>query len=376
MKLKMEVPLSGPDITQKEIDAVVDVMHSGILSIGPRLEEFEHKIAEYIGVKHAVGVNSGTSGLHLLVRSMDISDDDEVITTPFSFISSSNCILFERAKPVFVDIDPLTLNMDIDRIEDKITQRTKAILAVDVFGHPMDIARVRTIADKHGLKLIEDSCEALGSEYNGAKAGSKADAAVFAFYPNKQMTTAEGGMIVTDDDDIAALCRSMRSQGRPITGLWLEHERLGYNYRLSELHAALGCVQIGRIEEIIDKRNRVAQRYNNMLKDIDGITLPYISPDVNKMSWFIYVVRLDKRIDRNAVMQHLLDNGIGCRPYFTPIHLQPYFRDMFGYKEGDFPITESVAESTIALPFFNNLSDEQMDYTVYNLKRAIERFGR
>ncbi|MDK2902399.1 MAG: perosamine synthetase [Clostridiales bacterium] len=372
----MEVPLSGPDITQKEIDAVVDVMHSGILSIGPRLEEFEHKIAEYIGVKHAVGVNSGTSGLHLLVRSMGISDDDEVITTPFSFISSSNCILFERAKPVFVDIDPLTLNMDIDRIEDKITQRTKAILAVDVFGHPMDIARVRTIADKHGLKLIEDSCEALGSEYNGAKAGSKADAAVFAFYPNKQMTTAEGGMIVTDDDDIAALCRSMRSQGRPITGLWLEHERLGYNYRLSELHAALGCVQIGRIEEIIDKRNRVAQRYNNMLKDIDGITLPYISPDVNKMSWFIYVVRLDKRIDRNAVMQHLLDNGIGCRPYFTPIHLQPYFRDMFGYKEGDFPITESVAESTIALPFFNNLSDEQMDYTVYNLKRAIERFGR
>nr|WP_291953893.1 DegT/DnrJ/EryC1/StrS family aminotransferase [Mahella sp.] len=376
MELKMEVPLSGPDITQKEIDAVVDVMRSGILSIGPKLEEFEHKIAEYIGVKHAIGVNSGTSGLHLLVRSMGISDDDEVITTPFSFISSSNCILFERAKPIFVDIDSLTLNMDIDRIEDKITQRTKAILAVDVFGHPMDIARVRTIADKHGLKLIEDSCEALGSEYNGAKAGSRADAAVFAFYPNKQMTTAEGGMIVTDDDDIAALCRSMRSQGRPITGLWLEHERLGYNYRLSELHAALGCVQIGRIEEIIDKRNRVAQRYNNMLKDIDGITLPYISPDVNKMSWFIYVVRLDKRIDRNAVMQYLLDNGIGCRPYFTPIHLQPYFRDMFGYKEGDFPITEGVAESTIALPFFNNLSDEQMDYTVYNLKRAIERFGR
>jgi perosamine synthetase len=376
MGLKMKVPLSGPDITQKEIDAVMDVMRSGILSIGPKLEEFEHKIAEYIGVKHAVGVNSGTSGLHLLVRSMEISDDDEVITTPFSFISSSNCILFERAKPVFVDIDPLTLNMDIDRIEDKISERTKAILAVDVFGQPMDIAKVRTITDKYGLKLIEDSCEALGSEYNGVKAGSRADAAVFAFYPNKQMTTAEGGMIVTDDDDIAALCRSMRSQGRPITGLWLEHERLGYNYRLSELHAALGCVQIGRIEEIIDKRNRVAQRYNNMLKDIEGVTLPYISPDVNKMSWFIYVVRLDKRIDRNAVMQYLLDNGIGCRPYFTPIHLQPYFRDMFGYKEGDFPITEGVAESTVALPFFNNLSDEQMDYTVYNLKRAIERFGR
>jgi perosamine synthetase len=376
MGLKMKVPLSGPDITQKEIDAVMDVMRSGILSIGPKLEEFEHKIAEYIGVKHAVGVNSGTSGLHLLVRSMEISDDDEVITTPFSFISSSNCILFERAKPVFVDIDPLTLNMDIDRIEDKISERTKAILAVDVFGQPMDIAKVRTITDKYGLKLIEDSCEALGSEYNGVKAGSRADAAVFAFYPNKQMTTAEGGMIVTDDDDIAALCRSMRSQGRPITGLWLEHERLGYNYRLSELHAALGCVQIGRIEEIIDKRNRVAQRYNNMLKDIDGVTLPYISPDVNKMSWFIYFVRLDKRIDRNAVMQYLLDNGIGCRPYFTPIHLQPYFRDMFGYKEGDFPLTEGVAESTVALPFFNNLSDEQMDYTVYNLKRAIERFGR
>lgn len=372
----MNVPLSGPDITQKEIDAVTEVLRSGILSIGPKLEEFEQKIADYAGVKHAVGVNSGTSGLHLLVRSMGISDGDEVITTPFSFISSSNCILFERANPVFVDIEPHTLNMNIDLIEDKITDKTKAILAVDVFGQPVDIMRIKDIADRHGLKLIEDSCEALGSEYKGIKAGSKADAAVFAFYPNKQITTAEGGMIVTNDDYTAALCRSMRSQGRPITGLWLEHERLGYNYRLSELHAALGCVQMERVEEIIAKRAKVAQRYNVLLKDVDGLTVPYISPDVNKMSWFIYVIRLDKHIDRNAVMQYLLDNGIGCRPYFTPIHLQPYFRDMYGYKEGDFPITEAVAESTIALPFFNNLTDEQMDYTVAKLKEAIGLFGR
>lgn len=372
----MNVPLSGPDITQKEIDAVTEVLRSGILSIGPKLEEFEQKIADYAGVKHAVGVNSGTSGLHLLVRSMGISDGDEVITTPFSFISSSNCILFERANPVFVDIEPHTLNMNIDLIEDKITDKTKAILAVDVFGQPVDIMRIKDIADRHGLKLIEDSCEALGSEYKGIKAGSKADAAVFAFYPNKQITTAEGGMIVTNDDYTAALCRSMRSQGRPITGLWLEHERLGYNYRLSELHAALGCVQMERVEEIIAKRAKVAQRYNVLLKDVDGLTVPYISPDVNKMSWFIYVIRLDKHIDRNAVMQYLLDNGIGCRPYFTPIHLQLYFRDMYGYKEGDFPITEAVAESTIALPFFNNLTDEQMDYTVAKLKEAIGLFGR
>ncbi|SHF51981.1 perosamine synthetase [Caldanaerobius fijiensis DSM 17918] len=372
----MNVPLARPDITQREIDAVVEVLKSDILSIGPKIVEFEEKVAKYVGKKYAIAVNSGTSALHLIVRSLGIRDGDEVITTPFTFVATVNCFLYERAKPVFVDIDPDTLNMDIDKIEEKITDRTKAIMAVDIFGQPLDMVKINEIAKKYNLKVIEDSCEALGSEYNGIKAGTLCDAGAFAFYPNKQITTAEGGVIVTDNEDIAQLSRSMRSQGRPITGLWLEHERLGFNYRFSELNAALGIVQMERIEEIIKKRARVAEKYNERLKNLDGVKIPYIAPQVNKMSWFIYVIRLDKNIDRNKVMQYLINNGIGCRPYFTPVHLQPYIKEMTGYKEGDFPVTESVAKSTIALPFFNKITNEQIDYVVEKLREAINLFGK
>lgn len=371
----MNVPLSGPDITDLEIKYVNEVLSSTKLSIGPIIEEFEKKVAQFTGTKHAIAVNSGTSGLHLIVKSLDIKDDDEVITTPFSFVASSNCVMMERARPVFVDIDPLTLNLDISQIEEKINEKTKALLPVDVFGQTVDMVQINKLAKKYNLKVIEDSCEAIGGEYNGIKAGKMCDAGVFAFYPNKQITTAEGGIIVTDNDDIADLCRSMRSQGRPITGLWLEHERLGYNYRLSELHAALGVAQMERIEEILDKRCKVADTYNTKLKRIHGVSVPYIAPEVNRMSWFVYVVRLDKRVDRNRVMNYLIENGIGCRPYFTPIHLQKYFIELYGYKKGDFPVTEEVAESTIALPFFNNLTEEQIDYVAANLKEGIEKFG-
>lgn len=367
----MEVPLSGPDITEREINAVVEVLRSGVLSIGPQLEEFENKIATFVGVKHAIGVNSGTSGLHLAVRALGISDSDEVITTPFSFIASSNCILFERATPVFVDIDPLTLNIDVERIESAITPRTKALLPVDAFGQPVDIEAIKRIAAKYDLPIIEDACEALGAEFNGIKAGSQADIAVFAFYPNKQITTAEGAMVVTNDDHIADLVRSMRSQGRPITGLWLEHERLGYNYRMSELHAALGCVQMDRIDEIISKRQRVAEMYNSYLSEVEEVSVPYVDPRV-KMSWFIYVVRFHASVNRDKVMEYLIEHGVGCKPYFTPIHLQPFYREM-GFNEGDFPITESVAKTTLALPFFSNMTDEQIDYVVKTLKEGIAK---
>lgn len=371
----MKIPLGNADITQKEIDAVTEVMASGILSIGPKIIEFENKIAEFVGTKHAIAVNSGTSALHLIVRSLGIKDGDEVVTTPFSFVSSSNCVLMERGKPVFVDIDPKTLNLDISQIESKINRNTKAILPVDIFGQPFNMDKLSLISKKHGLKVIEDSCEALGSEYKGIKCGKMFDAGAFAFYPNKQITTAEGGVIVTDNDEIADLCRSMRSQGRPITGLWLEHERMGYNYRFSELHAALGIAQMERIEGILNKRDKVAQMYNSKLKKVPGVMIPYIAPEVNRMSWFVYVIRLDEHIDRNKVMQYLLDSDIGCRPYFTPIHLQKYFREVFGYKEGDFPITERVASSTIALPFFNNLEEEQIEYVIVKLNKAIEMYG-
>ena len=371
----MEVQLAKPDISQKEIDSVVEVMKSGILSIGPKVREFEKRFEDYLGIKHAIAVNSGTSGLHLLIKANGIKVGDEVITTPFSFIATANCILFEGAKPVFTDICPKTLNMDIEGIEKKINGRTKAILAVDVFGNPVDIERLRAIARKYDLLLLEDSCEALGSEYNGIKCGSMADGAVFGFYPNKQITTGEGGIVVTNNDEIAELCRSYRSQGRAITGVWLEHERLGYNYRLSELNSALGIAQMNRLDEFIKKRSSIAEKYNARLSHIEGVTTPFIPLHVTRMSWFVYVIRLDSSIDRDKIMQHLLDNGVACRPYFTPIHLQSYFRKLYGYKEGDFPVTEEVAASTIALPFFNDLQDEQIDYVVSVLKEGLVKYA-
>ncbi len=372
----MKIDLARPDITQAEIDAVLGVMKSGWLSIGPMVEEFEKKIANYIGVKHAIAVNSGTSGLHLLIKSFDIKDDDEVITTPFSFVASTNCILFERAKPVFVDINPETLEMDIDSIEAKITGKTKAILAVDVFGQPMDIGRLRAIADKHKLILIEDSCEALGSEYNGVKSGSIADAGVFAFYPNKQITTGEGGMIVTNDDNIAELCRSYRSQGRAITGFWLHHERMGYNYRMSEVNAAIGSVQMDRLDDIIEKRNAVAEKYNERLSQISGVTIPYVSPKTTVMSWFVYVIRLAENINRDKVMEYLKNNGVACRPYFTPIHIQPYIKEMYGYEEFDFPNTAKAGRSCIALPFYNDMDNEEIEYVTAVLENGIRNNTR
>ncbi len=368
----MIIPLALPDITRKEIKSVVKVLKSNILSIGPELESFERKAAQYKGVKHAIGVSSGTAGLHLLIRAMGIGRDDEVITTPFSFAASTNCILYEGAKPVFIDIDPDTLNMDIDSIEEKITAKTKAILPVDVFGQPMDIRKVTRIASKYNLKVIEDSCEAIGSEYEDIRSGSYADGAVFAFYPNKQITTGEGGVIVTNDENIANLCRSMRNQGRGINSSWLQHERLGYNYRMDELSAALGSIQMDRLDSILSMREKIASMYNQRLQSIKDIKLPYISPSVTRMSWFVYVIRLESYIDRDKVMEYLIDSGVSCRPYFPPIHLQPYIRETLGCKEGTFPITEKVSASTLALPFFNKLKRKQVDYVAVKLEEAIK----
>lgn len=368
----MKVNLSSPDITLKEINLVNEVLNSGTLSIGPKIKEFEKKFIDYFNVKNAIAVNSGTSGLHLLIKAFGITKGDEVITTPFSFVASSNCILFEDATPIFVDIDENTLNIDINKIEEKITDRTKAILAVDVFGHPVDIIKLRMIADKYNLLLIEDSCEAIGAEFNGIKAGTLADAGVFAFYPNKQITTGEGGVIITDNDEIAEVCRSLRSQGRANTGKWLYHEILGYNYRMSEINAAVGIVQMERLDEILTKRENVAKMYNEKLSKVKEIDVPYIDFKVTRMSWFVYVIRLNDNIDRNSVMNYLIDNGIGCKPYFTPIHLQPYMKKKFNFKEGDYAITEKISESTIALPFYNNLSENKIDYVVKTLREAIK----
>ncbi|MFA6096776.1 MAG: DegT/DnrJ/EryC1/StrS aminotransferase family protein [Candidatus Paceibacterota bacterium] len=370
----MMIPLSQPDIGEKERKAVLDVLKTPCLALGPKLTEFEEKFSRYIGTKYAVAVNSGTSGLHLIVRALGIGREDEVITSPFSFIASANCILFENAKPVFVDIDPDTLNIDAGKIEKAITDRTKAIVAVDILGHPLDWDRVTKVARKNKLKIIEDSCEAFGAEYRGRKCGTFGEASVFAFYPNKQMTTGEGGMILTDSREIKDLCSSMANQGRKVeNGKWLEHVRLGYNYRMCDINAALGIAQLSRINDMFKKRDRVAKLYDKYLGGVDGVSVPYVAPWA-KISWFVYVIRLSGkyvRKDRDRIMEKLKDAGIQCSNYFQCIHLQPFYKDLYGYKRGDFPIAENISDHTVALPFYNNLSEDKIKYVVKSLKRII-----
>jgi len=377
--MEVKVPLSGPDIIEKDIEAVVSVMKTRFLSIGPKIQEFEKKMCDYIGVKHTVAVNSGTSALHLIIRGLEIGEGDKVLTTPFSFIASSNCILFEKAEPLFVDIDEQTLNLDPDKVEEKLKslsaeelKKVKAMIVVDAFGQPADWDRFEEIAGKYNLFLIEDSAESLGSEYKGKKCGTFGEAGVFAFYPNKQITTGEGGVLVTNNEELSIAARSMRSQGRGISGEWLDHDRLGYNYRMDELAAALGCSQMERLDKILEKRAKVAEMYNQKFAGMVEVQVPYISPDVTRMSWFVYVIRLAPGIDREKVMDYLNREGVQCKPYFTPIHLQPFYVDMFGYKKGDFPITEYVSSRTIALPFFTTLQEEQIDYVVNRLKCGLQ----
>ncbi len=372
MAQPQQVPLSQPYLGAEEIQAVTEVLKSDRLSIGPRIEAFEAACAKRASRKHAIGVNSGTSGLHLCVRALGLADGDEVITTPFSFVATTNCLLFERVKPVFVDIDPGSYNMDPAVMEKAITKRTKAILPVEVFGNTAHFDAYERIARKHGLKMIEDCCEALGGQLGGRPAGSFGDCGVFAFYPNKQITTGEGGMIVTDDDNTADLCRSMRNQGRS-TEAWLSHARLGFNYRMSDINAALGEVQIRKLDEILALRRQAAQLYGRVLGDMPEIHLPQMA-EGDKASWFVYVIRLaDKftQADRDAVMAYLKKNGVGCNPYFVPIHLQPYVTRLLGTKAGDFPMTEHTAARTLALPFFAMLSEPQAQRVKSVLKAAL-----
>lgn len=367
-----KIALAQPEIDESDIEAVVEVLRSGRLALGPKAEEFERMVAEYVGVKHAVAVSSGTAALHLIVRALGIAPGDQVLVPSFTFAASVNAFLYEGAVPVFVDIEPDTYNIDPGDLKRKINPRTKAIMVVDVFGHPAEWDAILEIAEKHGLKVIDDSCEAIGAEYKGKKVGQFGDAAAFAFYPNKQITTGEGGVIVTDEDEIARLCRSMRNQGRGEMGSWLHHERLGYNYRMDEMSAALGVSQLKRIEKFLTKREQVARWYTERLEGLDWVRPPVVKPHV-RMSWFVYVVTLAEGVDRDGVMRALEEQGVPCRAYFSPIHLQPYVREMLGTREGELPVTESVARRTIALPFHNNLSQDDVEYVVEALKRAVAR---
>jgi perosamine synthetase len=372
--MDMKVPLSRPDITEAEISAVCEVLRTPNLSLGPKVPAFEKAFCDYIGRKHAVAVNSGTSGLFLCLAAMGIGPGDEVITTPFTFIATSNTIMMTGATPVFVDIDPITLNIDSTKIEAAITPRTKAIMPVEVFGSPAGMDKVAAIARKHNLRIVEDCCEGLGSVLNGKKVGTFGDISVFAFYPNKQMTTGEGAMILTDDEHLAEMCASLRNQGRGRGAGWLAHARLGYNYRLSDINCALGIVQLSRIEEFVEKRLKVARRYNELLSGDDRFAVP-TEPAGCRMSWFVYVIRLNEKKysqpQRDAILKKMIERGIQVSNYFPPVHLQPFMVEKYGFKAGDFPVTDSICGRTIALPFHNNLSEEDAKLVVRELKACL-----
>jgi len=368
-----QIRLARPDITQAEIDASAAVLRTPDLSLGPKLAEFERDFAAYCGSGCAVACSSGTAGLHMLVEAMGVGRGDEVITTPFSFIASANCALMAGAKPVFVDICADTWIINPDLIEAAITDQTKAIIPVDVFGQVADVDRILKIAQRHDLKVIEDSCEALGGRYKGRRAGTFGHAGVFGFYPNKQITTGEGGMIVTDDAALAQACRSLRNQGRSEDGGWLAHARLGYNYRISDINCAIGIVQLSRIDEILSARRRVAQMYLARLADERRLVTQRIGPDV-EVSWFVFVVRLQEeytRGNRDRILRELSDAGIGCGNYFTPIHLQPFYQEKFGYKAGAFPVCEALSDRTVALPFHHEISADDVDYVCTNLQSLL-----
>jgi len=367
------ISMSSPDLTDAEREAVLAVLHTPNLSMGKEILAFEEAICDYTGAKHALGVNSGTAGLHLCVHAAGIQEGDWVLTTPFSFVASTNVILFERAIPVFMDVDPRTGNMDSNCVQEAVRDlfeggssarrwlprkgvkgdapRLKAILPIDVFGQPADMDPIMDVAQDCGLKVIEDSCEAIGATYKHRPAGRLGDYGVFAFYPNKQMTVGEGGVIVTNDDEAAGIMRALRNQGRAPGDTWLQHTHLGYNYRLDEMSAALGRVQVSRLDELLDKREKVARWYEEQLAEIPGVEIPIVLPETTRMSWFVYVVRFAPEIDRDRISKELMKRGIPNRPYFIPIHLQPYVAAQFGYREGDYPVTEDLGRRGLAIPF-------------------------
>lgn len=381
----MKIPMSSPNLTDADRQAVLDVLNTPNLSMGPKIDAFERAFCELTGAHHAIGVNSGTAGLHLCVRAAGIGQGDLVITTPFSFVASANVILFEKAIPVFVDVEPHTGNIDTGQLGQAVEDlclggeaarawlprrfptenrgalgAVKAILPVDVFGQPADYNAINTIAKQYNLSVIEDSCEALGGAYLGKPAGTLGDFGVFAFYPNKQITTGEGGMIITDDTDAADFMRAMRNQGRAPGDTWLQHTHLGYNYRLDEMSAALGLSQLERLDELLAKRARVADWYGHYLADIKAVSPPQIVANTTRVSWFVYVIQVDKAINRDRLAMILEERGVPVRPYFAPIHLQPYMIKLFGFQPGDFPVTEDLGNRSLALPFSGEMTEEMV----------------
>lgn len=371
---RIRIPLSAPDISETDIEAVASVLRTSRLSMGPKLEEFEDAISKYVGTAHAVAVSSGTAALHLCIRALGIVEGDEVIVPSFAFIAVANVVRYENAIPVFVDIEPKTMNLDANRIESAITPRTRAILLVHTFGCPADISEVIQIARRHHLFVIEDSCEAIGAEYDGRRVGSHGDIGVFAFYPNKQITTGEGGMLITKSGTVAALARKLRNQGRDNSEDWFQHSELGYNYRISEMNCALGIEQLKRIDSILERREQIAQRYCANLSSYPDLELPLLSRPRRKLSWFVYVLRLGPNFNqfhRDRIVREMNSRGISCGKYFAPIHLQPIY-DSRIYHRTALSVTEWVAARSIAVPFFNRIHNQQIDEVCRTLRELID----
>jgi perosamine synthetase len=366
-----QVELSSPWLDDREVELVAEVLASGRLSLGPTIGRFEEAFAEVVQAPYAAAVSSGTAGLHLLCVAAGVGPGDEVVTSPYSFVASANCAIYEGATPVFADVDPRTLNLDPAAVEAAVTERTKAVVAVDIYGYPCELDELRSICDRHGLALIEDACEALGARYRGAPIGSHGPPAVFAFYPNKQLTTGEGGMVTTHSEEEHRLLVSLRNQGRADQGGWLEHARLGFNYRLDDIRAAVGLAQLEKLDRILELRRGVAKRYRDLLGDVEGLTLPCADDDEHERSWFVYVVGLPDGTDRESVIASLDERGIRTARYLPCIHLQPYMRERFGFGEGLCPVAEAASARTLAIPFHTRLEEDDQAYVAGVLREAL-----
>jgi perosamine synthetase len=377
------IPLARPLLGEREHELVGEVLRSGRLSLGPMLERFERQFAERVGAAYAVGVSSGTAALHLGVRALGWGSGDEVVTSPFSFVASANCLLYEDARPVFCDVDPVTLNLDPAAAWEAIGERTVGVLAVDILGYPAALPALERICAEGGLGLLEDACEALGAiDANGVAVGGRGHLASFAFYANKQLTTGEGGMLTTDDAGVVSRLHSERNQGRAPDMGWVDHERLGFNYRLSEPQAALGVAQLERLDELLAARARVASLYGERLAALDygapagegdpaGLVLPCADRGAERRSWFIYTVRLPAGADRDAVVAGLAQRGVEAKAYMPAIHLLPHYRERFGYRSGQFPVAEDASARLLALPFFPAITEPQVDRVCEALAEAL-----
>jgi perosamine synthetase len=364
-----EVPLARPVLGDAEEAAVVEVLRSGQLSLGPRVPAFEAAFAERLGVAHASAVSSGTAGLHLALRAAGVRDGDEVVTSPFSFVASANAAVFERARPVFADIDPRTLNLDPAAAAAAVTGRTTAILPVHIFGYPADLPAF----ERMGLPIVEDACEALGAVHaDGTPVGGRGHPAVFGFYANKQLTTGEGGMVTTGDAAVKARVDSERNQGRAPDMGWLDHDRLGFNYRLSDIASAIGLAQLGRLDEMLAGRARAAALYREALAGIEGLELP-CADDGDRRGWFVFVVQVPRGIDRDAAVRGLREHGVQSKPYLPAIHLMTFYRETFGHREGEFPVCEDVAARSVALPFFPHITEGQVARVAAALRAVLGR---